>query len=256
MKKAIIHCLITAVCVIATFSSIAQNADKDSSHVRNKKNVLRYNISGPIIFGFDKYVIFGYERVIGKRQSISVNFGKVSLPKIISFKTDSLSFKRDVENKGTNFSIDWRFYLAKENKYLAPHGVYIGPYYSYNGFKRKNEFSFQRSSGTEQLATTNMQLNIHTIGAELGYQFVIWERLAIDFVLIGPGMSSYNVKAKFEGNLDDKDREQLRQALQQIITQKFPGMNYVLGDKEFNANGVLDTWSVGFRYLIHIGFVF
>jgi len=256
MKKAILLSVITAGCVMTVHTSTAQDLASDSSHVKNKKNIIRYNLSGAIIFGFSRYVVFGYERVIGKKQSISVNFGKASLPKIVSIDTDSLKFKKDVENTGTNFSIDWRFYLAKENKYLPPHGVYIGPYYSFNGFKRKNEFTFQRASGTETQATTNTQFNIHTIGAELGYQFVLWKRLAIDFVLVGPGMSSYTIKAKFEGNLSDEDREQLRDAIQQIITQKFPGMNYVLGDKEFNASGVLDTWSVGFRYLIHIGFVF
>lgn len=256
MKKVIILSVITAGCVMAFHTSIAQNLTSDSSYVKNRKNVIRYNISGPILFGFNRYVVFGYERVIGKRQSISVNFGKASLPKVTSIDTDSLTFKKDVENTGINFSIDWRFYLAKENKHLPPHGVYIGPYYSFNQFKRKNEFTFQRASGTETQATVNTQLNIHTIGIELGYQFVLWERLALDFVLVGPGMSSYVIESKAVGSLSDEDREQLRDAVHDILTQKFPGMNYVLGDKEFNASGVIDTWSFGFRYLIHIGFVF
>lgn len=41
-----------------------------------------------------------------------------------------------------------------------------------------------------------------------------------------------------------------------MFSQKFPGMNYVFADKEFNANGVIRTTSIGFRYLVHIGFAF
>ena len=33
-------------------------------------------------------------------------------------------------------------------------------------------------------------------------------------------------------------------------------MNYVFADKEFNANGVLTVSAVGYRYMMHIGFVF
>jgi hypothetical protein len=69
-------------------------------------------------------------------------------------------------------------------------------------------------------------------------------------------MSSYKITSKYDGNLNEEDQKKLQEAIQQIITQKFPGMNYVLADKEFNANGILSTWSVGFRYLIHVGFAF
>jgi hypothetical protein len=257
MKKVIISLLMVASCGMMPLILPAQQpVDTITRAVKNYKNIIRYNLSGGIIFGIDRYVVFGYERMINKRQSISVNFGKAALPRIISINTDSFSLTRDLKNKGTNFSIDWRFYLTKENKFAAPHGLYIGPFYSYNGYKRTNEFSFTRSTGNTELATTTTDFKIHTFGAELGYQLVLWKRLALDMVLVGPGISSYTLKAKLDGNLSEKDRTQLREALQQIITQKFPGMNYVLGDKEFNANGVLDTWSMGFRYIIHIGFMF
>jgi hypothetical protein len=257
MKKVIFFLSMATGCGIVTpTDSRAQLTDTVPSSVRNYKNVVRYNLSGALLFGLDKYVIFGYERVLWKRQSVSINFGKVSLPKLITIDTDSFSLTKDVKNKGTNFSIDWRFYLAKENKYLAPHGLYIGPFYSFNGYKRTNDFSFRRSSGIEQVGTSDVRFNIHTIGGELGYQFILWKRISLDMVLIGPGISSYYLTAKFDGNLNEEDRGQLRDAVQQIITQKFPGMNYVLGDKELNANGILKTWDLGFRYMIHIGYIF
>lgn len=257
MKKAFFQLLVlTGAALLAPATFLAQSPDTTVSKEKQYKNVVRYNLSGPLLFGFDKHVVFGFERLIGKQQSISVNFGKTAFPKLITFESDSFSLTRDAKNNGTNFSIDWRFYLAKENKFQPPHGLYIGPYYSFSGYKRTNEFNVKRVSGTTDILTSNVKFNIHTIGAEMGYQFVLWKRLTLDMVLIGPGISSYEITAKFDGNLNDADKEKLRDAVQQIITQKFPGMNYVMGDKELNADGFLDTWSWGYRYLIHIGFLF
>ena len=59
--------------------------------MRHYKNVIRYNLSSALIFGFDKYIVLGYERVIRKNQSISINIGGVALPKLISINTDRKS---------------------------------------------------------------------------------------------------------------------------------------------------------------------
>ncbi len=244
--------------MILLYSNIAynQHLTSDSTWKNSYKNIVRYNLSGGLLFGFSKYVIFGYERVVNPHQSFSVNFGTVALPKLVSINTDSFSLKKDLKNNGFNVSADYRFYLAKENKYFAPHGIYIGPYISYNHFDRNNDWEFQQSGSAQKLISTETQFNIFTAGAELGYQFVFWKRITLDMVLIGPGVSGYNLKTKIEGDLTDEERQNLQDAVKQLLSQKFPGMNYVFADKEFNAHGVLNTTSVGFRYLVHIGFAF
>jgi hypothetical protein len=98
--------------------------------------------------------------------------------------------------------------------------------------------------------------NIIGGGIQMGYQFILWKRLALDFVLIGPGVANYSLKAKFDGTVSLEDRQQLLDALQQALQNKYPGMDLAFGDKEFSADGKLDTFSGGFRYLIHIGFLF
>ena len=219
------------------------------------KNVVRYNLSGGIVFGIDRYIVFGYERVIRPNQSISVNFGTVKLPKVISINTDSFSLKKDKKSNGTNFSIDYRFYLGKENKYAAPRGVYIGPYYSYNHFTRDNEWDFTNSS-TGSFVDSHSTFNIHAVGFEFGYQLILWKRFSIDMVLVGPGLGFYNYKVNFESNLSAEDKQQLLDGMQQLLTQKFPGMNFVFADKQISGNGVMKTSTIGYRYIFHIGFVF
>lgn len=217
------------------------------------KNIVRYNLSGPLLFGFDRYVILGYERVIKKNQSFSINIGQASLPKLVSISTDSFNVEKDKKSTGFNFSVDYRFYLSKENRYLAPHGLYIGPYYSFNKFNRETRWDFKSSN---DYVDTRSNFTINTVGFELGYQFILWKRLALDLVMFGPGFGIYNYKAKFESNISAESKEQLLDGLEQLLTQKFPGMNFVFSDQEFDANGIMKTNTIGYRYMVHIGFNF
>jgi len=251
MKK-VIFWLIPCVLLTANFC----NAQVDTSKsMRHYKNVIRYNLSGALLFGFDKYVVFGYERVISPHQSFSINVGTASLPKLVSINTDSFSVSKDRKRSGYNISADYRFYLGKENKYEAPHGLYIGPYYSYSHFDGKIEWDYTGNNAGSYVNTSS-KFNINTVGVELGYQFILWRRLTLDLVMIGPGLGFYNYKATFESNVDPANKQQILAALKQAVTQKFPGMNYVFSDKEINGDGVLKTTSIGYRYIVHIGFAF
>jgi hypothetical protein len=134
--------------------------------------------------------------------------------------------------------------------------VYIGPWYSYNRFNRENTWDILKGSGNPKNITANTDFNIHSFGVELGYQFVFWDRFAVDLVMIGPGMGLYKVNAKFDSNLTTAEREQLQQALTDALENKFPGMDFVFDGKQLDANGALNVTSLGYRYIIHIGFRF
>lgn len=256
MKKLSLIIFATMVGILVSSPAFVQDWKSDSAWKKARKNIIRYNLSSAALFGFDKAIIFGYERVLSPKQSFSINIGQAGLPKFLVVETDSFTLGKDLKSSGFNISADYRFYLQKENKYNAPRGVYIGPFYSYNSWKRENSWDFTGSATDQKLVTTESDFSLHTIGFELGYQFVFWDRLALDMVLIGPGIGWYDIQAKAEGNLSDAERDQVLDALQDLLQQRFPGMNYVLSDKEFNANGRIKTTSIGFRYLIHIGFRF
>lgn len=241
--------------LLTVLVSTAEAQVDSSKQIHQYKNVIRYNLSGALLFGIDRYVVFGYERVIKPRQTISVNFGGAALPKLVSINTDSFSLQKDKKNNGYNFSVDYRFYLAKENKYLPPHGLYIGPYYSFNHFTRDNQWDFKNTSNSS-FVDSHSTFIVNTVGFELGYQFILWKRLALDMVMVGPGMGFYNYKVTFDSNLTPEEKQQLLDGLQQLLTQKFPGMNFVFSDKHINSDGVMKTNTLGYRYIIHIGFNF
>jgi hypothetical protein len=251
MRVAIASALIIAVSVCRA-QELPQTADATAPAY---KNVIRYNISGAVLFGIDKYVVFGYERVIKSNQSFSVNFGTAAMPSFVTITTADFELQRDLRNSGFNFSGDYRFYLKKENRYPPPHGLYIGPYYSFNHFERDNHWKY-RSTGTGSDIDTQSNFNIHTVGFEIGYQFVLWRRMIIDMVMMGPGIGMYNYEVTFNTPVSTTEREQLLQGMAQLLTQKFPGMNFVFADQQFEADGTLRTSAAGFRYIVHVGFRF
>jgi hypothetical protein len=219
------------------------------------KNVIRYNLSGAMVFGVDQYIVLGYERVLFKNQSVSLNAGLATLPKLIYVSTGLFSVTKDRVNTGYNVSLDYRFYLKKENKHQAPRGVYIGPYVAYNHFHRETIWEFQnRVKGSTVESQTNFDIGL--VGFEIGYQFILWKRISLDLVMIGPGFGYYNFAASVDANLNTAERSDLFEGLEQLLKQRYPGANFVFQDKHVNANGVMRTAALGYRYLIHIGFNF
>jgi Protein of unknown function (DUF3575) len=237
--------------VLAFFSQLQAQEKQDSLPAR--KNIIRYNISSAALFGFDKTFILGYERRIKTNQSISVNFGTTALPGRGIGDSEDFEVVRDFKNNGYNFSADYRFYLGKLNKYSAPRGVYVGPYYSLNMWRRQSEWE---AKNTGDFVDTKMDVNLHMAGVQLGYQFVFYNRFTLDLVLLGPGVGFYNVKTETEGTLTEEQLEKLQKAVIDRLQQRFPGFNLVLDGKRLDSQGTLTTNSVGFRYLIHIGVAF
>ena len=86
---------------------IAQGPVDSSKKMPQYKNVIRYNLSGALLFGMSQYVVLGYERVISRRQSFSINLGRAALPGLINVVTDSFSLKKDKNTDGINASVDY-----------------------------------------------------------------------------------------------------------------------------------------------------
>jgi hypothetical protein len=216
-----------------------------------RKNSILVTVSNPALIS-DQFQTIGYERVLPHNQSFTVNVGKFSIPKFGGDLADSLGINSDYKDKGFHFSTDYRFYLMKENRNPAPRGVYIAPFYTYNHLNRENSWMLETDGG---MVYTNLTLNIHTIGAELGYQFVFWDRVALDLILLGPGFGFYGVKAEVGTSNPDKESE-FFDKLNQILADRIPGYDKVIEPGDFSKSGTYSTESLGFRYLIRVGYRF
>lgn len=240
----------------AQLSATAQDTTKTEKPVKEYKNTFRFNLTNPVIFG-TRSLIFGYERVVSKHQTFSVNFGQTGFPSLNIIDSDSLKANKVTDQKGFNFSADYRFYLAKENKYAAPRGVYIGPYYSYNNFEKKHSWSLTSTAGGPlQTVESTTSLKVNAVGIEAGYQFILWDRLALDMILSGPGIAVYNLKASLGTNLSEQDKQKFFEKLNEALEDKFPGYSWAIDEGEFQTKGSASTTRFGYRCMIHIGYRF
>jgi hypothetical protein len=233
------------------FSVSAQSRDSVSKK-KSYKNIIKVNLTSNILY---KSPLIEYERIVKKNQSFSVQFGLVALPFGSSKGSDSLYYESSVKKSGYSITADYRFYLAKENKDPAPHGVYIGPYVGYYNFDNERNMRIGKSPDALLLST---QAQVLSIGAQLGYQFVLGKKKnwTIDCIVVGPSLTKYAVSMKLDGNIDPSKIDETLQKILEGIASKYPLVGDLLKDQEVDFKGKSDTWSAGFRYSIHLGYRF
>ncbi len=230
------------------------NGQEETKPKKELKNTVWINIFNPIIDA--KYLVLGYERVLKNNQTFTFNIGRFSLPKFSIIDTDKLGLTGEYKDWGINTSVDYRFYLGKLNKYNAPRGVYLAPYYSFNHFNRENNWTLKIRCPFDIDIVTDFTLNINTLGGQLGYQFIFWRRLVVDLVLIGPGVGFYGLNVNLDTSLAPDDESLFFQTLNDALKDKFPGYDLVIESGEFEKKGSVRATTLGFRYMIHIGFRF
>lgn len=236
--------------LLISFQSVFCQEDTIVSKIR--KNTIRVNITNPAIFG-ESY-IFGYERIVGHKQSFAIGIGTFSLPKLGGVDLGSqYQISSTADNGGFNFSAEYRFYQSKVNKYDAPRGVYIGPYAAINKTHRSITMT---STGVVGQFDAGYEFRVATAGLQLGYQFVFWNRVSLDMILMGPGISGYSIKTTLSTTLDPAQEEELFQKINDAIAAKFPGWDKVIEPGEMHKNDTFKTTSAGFRYLVMLGFRF
>jgi hypothetical protein len=254
--KYFILCLKKVILIAILFVSLflVKKVTGQQSDTLAYRNVIKYNITAPLLWGIENY-IFEYERVLSPTRTFSIELGYRTFPKIIGVgKTDSAIIVRDHKNKGgISANIDYRFYLKKENKYSAPRGIYVSPYINYFNNKFENTVSTFYSDLASSKITT--QIDVFGMGAQLGYQFVFYNRLSLDICIMGPSIAWYNINMKVDGsvNLDDG---LIREEMVEIILENYPSFNLFFNDFEINKKGRISQLSYGYRYYFKIGFLF
>ena len=229
----------------------------DSSLDVGKKypNILKYSISSYALYPSSFHL--GYERVLGKNKSFYIFGGLNEFPVKLNLNLTNTNFTGARNKSGFNIGGEFRFYLSKENKYNAPHGIYLAPYISFYQFGTDNTLTHTDSTGSQSVIV-NSQISLFNVGFELGYQFVVFKRFVIDAEMFGPSFTTYSFQAKMNGELNGMDQNETLKAVLDALKAKFPLLNDISPSKEVYKSGVLTTKfpSLGFRYAISIGFMF
>lgn len=233
------------------FSVINLCHAQDSTDVSLRRNTIKLDLSGNFIYSNNYNLSF--ERVVRQNQSFVVSAGYQEFPRISNFG-ENIRGKRDDDRSGFKFGAEYRFYLKKENKFAAPRGVYIGPYFTTLGFRSDRTIVYSGTDVPEE-ANLNSKAHIISIGGQLGYQFVFNDRWTLDLVLIGPSYSKYNFKVKLDGDFEF-DPDDVESEILKAILEKYPMLEDFLNEKELDSSGTLDTWALGYKYQFLIGYRF
>ena len=246
-------CLIISLGLITVFAQAQEEKAVEKAKRNDFKNVVKFNVSSQILY--NNALLFGFERVIKPHQSINISGGYIEFP--ISLKLpEALALREQRKKTGYNITLDWRFYLASENKDPAPHGIYVAPFMSIHHFESDRDFTYTDSTGATKNGTMNNRINFFTIGGQLGYQFVIKRRFVVDAVLFGPGVTNYKFNVKVNGNLNEIDKGAIAEKIIEALREKLPLLDDIAEHKDVSGSGVQTFWSVGFRYSISIGYRF
>jgi hypothetical protein len=73
---------------------------------------------------------------------------------------------------------------------------------------------------------------------------------------MGPGWWHFKMKDHFDSDLTAEDEEMILDKLNEMLDDKFPGNDLLLGGDGFDISKSSTTDVAGFRYMINIGFRF
>jgi hypothetical protein len=233
--------------------SFGQSADSSRTKY---PNIIKYSISNYLLYPNSLH--FGYERVLTRNKSIYVFGGTNAFPSSLNLHLDNTNLESAKSKTGYSLGAEFRFYLSKENKYNAPHGIYLAPYISYYSFNSDRTITHTDSSGMQSSAYLTTSISLFNVGVELGYQFVVFKRFVIDAEMFGPSFTTYAFQAKIGGNLNGLDQSEVLQAVLDALKEKFPLLNDLSTSKTVYKSGVASAKfpAVGFRYTISIGYMF
>ena len=252
MKK---HWVLFSVFFLISCMVLAQKKDS-LSHLPLPihKNVIKFNPT-PMMLWSKKNVTLCYERVLNPKQTISLTVGYLEFPSLFKDTIANVVGITSRQKYGINLALEYRFYLMKRNARPVPDGIYVAPFASYYGYHFKNNVDVLNTS-LDSAGLVKGSFYVFNLGVELGYQFVFWKRLTLDFILMGPSFSYYGGGVDITGNINLSDLKEINENLYNKLIEKYPLIGDFVINKSFRQHGKLDLFSLGFRYLIQIGFHF
>lgn len=237
-----------------TIATIVFPVKAQESADSSRRNVIKIDITSYWLYR--NAIVFAYERVTKNKphQTWGITAGYQQFPNLSGSDLDSINVKKEYSASGFKLGGEYRFYLQKENKYRAPHGVYIGPYTTLHNYSNNRHLEVP-NNGTLEYADLKTRLNILNIGVQLGYQFVLNNRWTIDLVFVGPSFSYYSASMKLDGDYTF-DPDEISNEILLAMMDQFPAFNELINEGEFNSSGRIDTWGYGYRYQFQIGYHF
>lgn len=149
----------------------------------DRKNIVKLNLPN-LAFG---NITLNYERILSPRNTAVLNVGYIRPQSLSSFIADD-SWSED-KFSGITATAEYRFYSKKKG---APRGFYYAPYLRYANYKLDYRGAIDEND-------TNVAGKVSAIGlgAQIGVQWLIKDRISIDWGILGLAVQRYNFSSTF-----------------------------------------------------------
>lgn len=227
----------------------------------NPENVVKLNLpSIPLVRGI--YVT--YERVLTDVISVDAGANFMLKGQIPGFMrnflynvvdrsdVDSLKAIDLIDISGFAFTGSVRFYTGGE----APTGFYVSPYFRYSKLNVTGQYTYLNSNTNAAevaIFQNGSSLKSVGLGVLLGNQWLINDKVALDFWILGLGASKSNLFIEVtgeDGTIDMNDFEEIKSEIEKTLGD--------IGDlssevTDSRANFDLDFWRPSFRFGFSVG---
>jgi TnpA family transposase len=111
----------------------------------------------------------------------------------------------------------------------------------------------EKISDSEEKSDLDIQVNLIGKHGRKSQSHEIAKRVRPRLKLI---VDRYNARMKIKGDLNVDEENEAYQAIREIVLNKYPQLLNFLDDVTITKKGKLDTWTMGFRYVLQIGIAF
>ncbi|MBO3117445.1 DUF3575 domain-containing protein [Winogradskyella sp. DF17] len=227
--------------------SLGQDADTDT---KKRANEVGIEFLGLI----DGQTMISYERSFGKHWSGLIGAGPKSKEGLVNISgIDGPSIQTgDVFYTGFKILLEGRYYVSEHTNGRAI-GFYFGFYTKFSDFNSDLVGTYTDSAGDQFNVNFDAGINVVSAGFMVGYKLPLSKRLAIDFLIAGPGAGNYSFSIQNKSDdLPESFFDDLNDALENISL-----LDLIEADFEFDRSKQRSSFTVpSFRYAISLKYNF
>ncbi len=168
------------ILILAGLALLGAAQDQDSMALK-RKNVLKFL---PVNLLFQS-TSFEFERMINGKNSFTLGIGLPNQKSMLGkfgIKEGSDPKIEKLELGTMHVRVAYRHYGGQRR---LPNGFYIEPYLKYQDIKGNSMISGIDNNNLPYSGTLDVKLNTMNLGFQLGAQFLIAKRIAVDFYFLG-----------------------------------------------------------------------
>lgn len=212
----------------------------------DRRNLVKLNLPN-LAFG---NLTLNYERILSARNSVALNVGYIRPQKPISAFDDAFEIDEvePGEFSGLTATAEYRIYGKKKG---AGRGFYIAPYARYANHKLAFNTTIE-----DNFTNASTQLSAVGLGGQIGAQWLIKDRIVIDWGILGIAAQWYTFKSTFTAVDSEIDFDEIRAELETEVEDSILSNKLEFTSTEESLEAKMPFLFGGARAYLSVGYKF